>query len=225
LLLEIKSRRVCYGRAEALRNISMSIDRGKVLTLIGTNGAGKTTILRTISGMKDAVSGEIRYDDRRINGMPADKIVKLGIAHVPEGRRVFADMTVMENLEVGAYLSKDRRQITANLKRLFAHFPILKIREKQLAGSLSGGEQQMLAIARALMTMPKLLLMDEPSMGLSPLVVREVGRIISHINGTGVSIILVEQNARMALKLAHRACVLEVGSIVLEDEAKKLVGN
>jgi branched-chain amino acid transport system ATP-binding protein len=225
LLLEIKSLRVCYGRAEALRNISMSIDRGKVLTLIGTNGAGKTTILRTISGMKDAVSGEIRYDDRRINGMPADKIVKLGIAHVPEGRRVFADMTVMENLEVGAYLSKDRRQITANLKRLFAHFPILKIREKQLAGSLSGGEQQMLAIARALMTMPKLLLMDEPSMGLSPLVVREVGRIISHINGTGVSIILVEQNARMALKLAHRACVLEVGSIVLEDEAKKLVGN
>jgi branched-chain amino acid transport system ATP-binding protein len=225
LLLEVKSLRVCYGRVEALKYISIGIHKGEIVTLIGANGAGKTTTLRTISGVKDAVSGEIWCEGKRIDGMPADKIVKLGIAHIPEGRRVFADMTVMENLEVGAYLRKDKHQIPINLKELFTHFPILKVREKQLAGSLSGGEQQMLAIARALMTKPKLLLMDEPSMGLSPLLVREVGRIITEINRTGVSIILVEQNARMALKLADRAYLLEIGNIVLEDEAKKLVNN
>jgi branched-chain amino acid transport system ATP-binding protein len=225
LLLEVKSLRVCYDRAEALKCVSIRIDKGKIITLIGANGAGKTTTLRTISGVKSAVSGEIWCEGRRIDGMPADKIVRLGIAHIPEGRRVFADMTVMENLEVGAYLTKDKRQVATNLKRVFEYFPILKARKKQLAGNLSGGEQQMLAIARALMTKPKLLLMDEPSMGLSPLVVREVGRIIADINRTGVGIILVEQNARMALKLADRAYVLEIGSIVLEDEAKNLVNN
>jgi branched-chain amino acid transport system ATP-binding protein len=225
LLLEVQNLRVCYGRAVALNHIYMGIHKGEIVTLIGANGAGKTTTLRAISGVKNAVSGEIWCEGKRINGLPAEKIVKLGVAHIPEGRRVFADMTVMENLEIGAYLNKNKHQIATNLTTIFDHFPILKAREKQLAGSLSGGEQQMLAIARALMTNPKLLLMDEPSMGLSPLLVREVGRIIAGINRTGVSIILVEQNARMALKLADRAYVLEIGSIVLEDEAKNLVNH
>jgi len=222
MLLEIKDLRVHYGSAEALRGISLSVDEGAIVALIGANGAGKTTTLRTISGLKVPTSGEIWFQGRRIDGMPAHHIVKLGIAHIPEGRIVFAPMTVLDNLRMGTYLRKDRQQIAKDLDIMYEHFPVLKERRGQQAGSLSGGEQQMLAIARALMAGPKLLLMDEPSMGLSPILVEAVGNIISDINKSGISIILVEQNARMALSLANTAYVLEVGSITLGGDAKEL---
>ena len=222
MLLEIKDLRVHYGSAEALRGISLSVDEGAIVALIGANGAGKTTTLRTISGLKVPTSGEIWFQGRRIDGMPAHHIVKLGIAHIPEGRIVFAPMTVLDNLRMGTYLRKDRQQIAKDLDIMYEHFPVLKERRGQRAGSLSGGEQQMLVIARALMAGPKLLLMDEPSMGLSPILVEAVGNIISDINKSGISIILVEQNARMALSLANTAYVLEVGSITLGGDAKEL---
>jgi len=222
MLLEIKDLRVHYGSAEALRGISLSVDEGAIVALIGANGAGKTTTLRTISGLKVPTSGEIWFQGRRIDGMPAHHIVKLGIAHIPEGRIVFAPMTVLDNLRMGTYLRKDRQQIAKDLDIMYEHFPVLKERRGQQAGSLSGGEQQMLAIARALMAGPKLLLMDEPSMGLSPILVEAVGNIISDINKSGISIILVEQNARMALSLANMPYVLEVGSITLGGDAKEL---
>ena len=222
MLLEIKDLRVHYGRAEALKGISLSVDEGAIGALIGANGAGKTTTLRTISGLKVPTSGEIWFQAKRIDGMPAHDIVKLGIAHIPEGRIVFAPMTVLDNLKMGAYLRRDRHQIAKDLDSIYEHFPVLKERRWQQAGSLSGGEQQMLATARALMASPKLLLMDEPSMGLSPILVEEVGNIISDIKKTGIGIILVEQNARMALSLANKAYILEVGSIVLEGDAKGL---
>ncbi len=222
MLLEIKDLRVHYGRAEALKGISLTIDEGAIVALIGANGAGKTTTLRTISGLKAPTSGEIWFQDKKIDGMPAHRIVKLGIAHIPEGRVVFAPMTVIDNLLMGAYLFKDKYQIDKDLDNIYEHFPVLKERRKQLAGSLSGGEQQMLAIGRALMGRPKLLLMDEPSLGLSPILVEEVGNIIRDINRTGIGIILVEQNARIALELANKAYVLEVGSITLKGDAKEL---
>jgi len=225
MLLEIKDLKVHYGRAEALKGISLSVDEGEIVALIGANGAGKTTTLRTISGLKGPTSGEIWFQGKRIDGMPAHDIVKLGIAHIPEGRIVFAPMTVLDNLRMGAYLRKDKHQIARDLDIMYEHFPVLKERRKQLSGSLSGGEQQMLVIARALMASPKLLLMDEPSMGLSPILVEQVGNIISDINKIGIGIILVEQNARMALSLANKAYILEVGSITLEGDAKELAND
>lgn len=225
MLLEIKDLRVHYGKAEALKGISLSVDEGAIVALIGANGAGKTTTLRTMSGLKVPTSGEIWFQDKRIDGMPAHAIVKLGIGHIPEGRIVMAPMTVLDNLKLGAYLRKDKHQIARDLDIMYERFPVLKERHKQLAGSLSGGEQQMLAIARALMTRPKLLLMDEPSMGLSPILVEQVGNIIRDINEGGIGIILVEQNARMALGLANKAYILEVGSITLEGDAKELAND
>ena len=225
MLLEIKDLKVHYGRAEALKGISLSVDEGAIVALVGANGAGKTTTLRAISGLKGPTSGEIWFQGERIDGMPAHDIVKLGIAHIPEGRIVFAPMTVLDNLRMGAYLRKDKHQIARDLDIMYEHFPVLKERRKQLSGSLSGGEQQMLVIARALMASPKLLLMDEPSMGLSPILVEQVGNIISDINKTGIGIILVEQNARMALSLANKAYILEVGSITLEGDAKELAND
>lgn len=225
MLLEMKNVRVMYGKAEALKNISIEAAGGEIVTLIGSNGAGKTTTLRVICGLKALITGEIYFRTRRINGMLPHDIVKMGIAHVPEGRRVFSAMTVRENLELGAYLRKDKHKIAEDLENIYRSFPVLKERDKQMAGSLSGGEQQMLAMGRALMTSPTLLLLDEPSLGLSPLLVREVASIIININRSGVSIILIEQNARMALKLAHKAYILEVGKIVLQGKAKDLAND
>jgi len=225
MLLEMKNVRVTYGKAEALRNVSIEAEIGEIVALIGSNGAGKTTTLRAICGLKALHSGEIWFRDRKINGMMPHDIVKMGIALVPEGRRVFGTMTVRENLELGAYLRKDKQKMAEDLENIYRSFPVLKERQKQTAGSLSGGEQQMLAIGRALMAGPSLLLLDEPSLGLSPLLVREVARIIRNINRGGVSIILIEQNARMALRVAYKAYILEVGNIVLQGNAKDLVND
>jgi len=222
LLLEVKDLRVRYGSAEAIKGCSMNIKEGEIIALIGANGAGKTTTLRAISGLIMPSGGEIRFQDNRIDRAPAHNIVKLGIAHSPEGRIVFAPMTVLENIKLGAYRRKDKDQIAQDIEVMYEHFPILKTRARQLAGSLSGGEQQMLAIARALMASPRLLLLDEPSMGLSPKITEELGNIIRNINQGGVSILLVEQNARMALKMADRAYILEVGKIVMEGDADEL---
>jgi len=225
MLLEISDLNVHYGKAQAIKRVSMGVDEGKIITLIGANGAGKTTILRTISGLKKPTSGDIKFEGKSIVGLSLHEVVRLGIAHVPEGRRVFATMTVFENLQMGAYLRKDKRGIVEDLERIYEHFPVLKARRGQPAGSLSGGEQQMLATTRALMATPKLLLMDEPSMGLSPILVEEVGKIIQDINHDGISIILVEQNARMALNTAHYCYVLEVGNITMQGTGKELSSN
>jgi branched-chain amino acid transport system ATP-binding protein len=225
MLLEMRDVVVRYGKATALQGVSMDIPKGEIVTLIGSNGAGKTTTLRAISGLNIPNSGEIRFQGRLINGAEPHEIVRMGIAHVPEGRRVFGPMTVEENLELGAFLRKDRLGMTQDFDRMYESFPRLKERRRQAAGSLSGGEQQMLAIARALMSSPKVLLLDEPSLGLSPILVREVGRIISRINGQGVTVILIEQNARMALRLAHRAYILELGKIILQGNARELADN
>jgi branched-chain amino acid transport system ATP-binding protein len=222
-LLQVKELRVHYGKAEALKGVSIQVSRGSIITLIGANGSGKTSMMRAISGLKRLSSGEVWFQGGRIDGMGPHKIVRLGIAHIPEGRRVILPLTVLENMEIGAYLRKDKKEIADSLEKIYGHFPVLKERRKQVAGSLSGGEQQMLATARALMTNPRLLLMDEPSLGLSPLLVEEVGKIINNIHKEGVGIILVEQNAHMALKLAQRAYVLEVGNVVLEGDAADLI--
>jgi branched-chain amino acid transport system ATP-binding protein len=225
LFLQVNNISVRYGKAEALRNVSMRVDKGEVVSLIGSNGAGKTTTLKSISGLVPYYGGEILFQDKRLNGVAPHDIVKMGIAHVPEGRRVFSSMTVMENLELGAYLRNDRASVARDMDRVYMSFPVLSDRAKQKAGSLSGGEQQMLAIARALMTSPSVLLLDEPSLGLSPKLVRQVARIVSDINSQGVTIILIEQNARMALRLSHRAYILELGQIILEGNAKKLIND
>lgn len=217
--------KVFYERVEALKGVSLSMASGRIITLIGANGAGKSTVLRAISGLINIAQGEIRFQQKKINGLSPQEIVRLGIAHVPEGRRVFPYMSVRENLLLGAFRRRDRLQIQADLEKVFAHFPVLKERRNQPAGSLSGGEQQMLAIGRALMSHPQLLLLDEPSLGLAPLIVREVGRIIQDINRQQVGIILVEQNAQMALRLAQKGYVLERGSIILEGEASTLLNN
>lgn len=224
-MLTVRDLRVHYGKAEALKGISIEIDEGEIITLVGANGAGKTTTLKTISGLKKPTSGSIWFQGRRIDGLPPHQVARLGIAHIPEGRRVLAPMTVLENLEMGAYLRRDRREIAKQLENVYRHFPVLREKAKQRAGSLSGGEQQMLAIARALMGQPKLLLMDEPSLGLSPILVDEVANIIRDINQAGVSIILVEQNAQMALSLANRAYVLEVGEVILSGQARELIND
>ena len=225
MLLDVKDITVYYHKVAAVRNISMGVDEGGIITLIGANGAGKTTTLRAISGLKHPTTGEIWFDGKRIDRLPPEKINEAGIAQVPEGRRVFPQMTVMENLSMGAFLRKDTGAMNRDLEMVFRHFPILKEREKQAAGTLSGGEQQMLAMARALMSAPKLILMDEPSLGLSPILCMEIAKIIKDIHGEGRTIVLVEQNARLALALAERAYVLETGNIVLHGDAKELREN
>ena len=221
----LRNLRVFYGRVEALKGISLEVDQGAIVTLIGANGAGKSTALRTISGLVHPASGEIIFQGKRIDSLSPQDVVRGGIAHVPEGRRVFPFMTARENLNMGAFRRKDKEEIRKNLEGVFDHFPVLRERRNQRAGSLSGGEQQMLAIGRALMSQPTLLLLDEPSLGLAPLMVKEVGRIIGQINQRQVGIILVEQNAHMALRIAHKGYVLETGSIALEGPASDLIDN
>ena len=221
-MLQIKDIDVYYGNIQALRGISLEVNEGEIVTLIGANGAGKSTLLKTISGLLKPKKGSIEYLNSNIDGKPAQSIVKAGISHVPEGRRVFANMTVEENLELGAYLRKDRDGIKKDLAHVYELFPRLLERRKQLSGTLSGGEQQMLAMGRALMSKPKLIILDEPSMGLAPLMVKNIFNIIEMVNKEGVTVLLVEQNANMALSVADRAYVLETGSIVLAGTAKEL---
>lgn len=225
MLLNVKDITVHYQKVDAVRNISFEVQEGEIVTLIGSNGAGKTTTLRTISGLKHPTTGEIWFKDQRIDLLAPEKINKTGIAQVPENRRVFPYMTVAENLEMGAFLRKDGNGIQRDLEGVFTHFPILKSRQKQLAGTMSGGEQQMLAMGRALMSNPKLLLLDEPSLGLSPIMCLEIAKIIRNIHKEGRTIILVEQNARLALALAQKGYVLETGNIVLEGDARELREN
>jgi branched-chain amino acid transport system ATP-binding protein len=225
MLFEVKNLTVHYHKVAAVQDISIQVDTGEIVTLIGANGAGKSTTLRTISGLKKGTSGEIWFDGERIDHLPADQIIGRGIAHVPEGRRVFPDLTVMENLYTGAYLRRDKAEIEKDLKKVTQRFPRLLERAGQLAKTMSGGEQQMIAIGRALMSRPKLLMMDEPSLGLAPIVVQEIGKIIKDINQSGVPVILVEQNAEMALKLARHAYVLETGRVALSGLAADLRDN
>ncbi len=224
-MLVLDSVGVSYGAVRALQSVSLTISAGEIVTLIGANGAGKSTTLRAISGLAPAHTGRITLEGRDITALPADKIVKLGIGHSPEGRRVFANMTVRENLELGAYTRRDRAGIKDDFDRALSLFPRLRERLGQSAGTLSGGEQQMLAMGRALMARPKLLLLDEPSLGLAPFLVRDIFQIIRDINASGTTVLLVEQNAHMALGVAHRGYVLETGAIVLADEAKALLAN
>ena len=221
-MLKVNNIDVYYGNIHALKNVSLEVNEGEIVTLIGANGAGKTTLLKTLSGLLKPKHGTILYNKQQIGGKPAQTIVKNGVVHVPEGRRVFSNMTVEENLDLGAYLRKDRDGIKKDLNHVFELFPILKERRKQMAGTLSGGEQQMLAIGRAIMSKPKLLLLDEPSMGLAPLIVQQIFEIIQAINKEGTTILLVEQNAHMALSIADRAYVIETGKIVLSGTAKEL---
>ncbi len=226
MFFEVKDIVVHYERTIALKGISLQAGEGEIITLIGANGAGKSTALRTISGLQPLTAGEIWFDGKKISGWPPHEIVSLGIAHVPEGRHVFPYMTVGENLFMGAYLRKGKTEVRQDLERIYAHFPRLKERLKQEAGKLSGGEQQMLTMGRALMAAPRLLLLDEPSLGLSPILVREIAKAILEINAKRkVSIILVEQNARMALKLSSVGHVLETGKIVLSGPSQDLLKN
>ena len=222
-MLEIKDLKVSYGMIQAIKGISFEVNKGEVIALIGANGAGKTTILHTITGLLNADSGSVTYEGKDITRMPGHKIVSMGIAHVPEGRRVFANMTVLQNLKLGAYTRKDKAEIAETLEMVYTRFPRLKERKNQLAGTLSGGEQQMLAMARALMSKPKLIMMDEPSMGLSPILVEQIFSIISELRESGVTILLVEQNANKALKITDRAYVLETGKITLSGTGRELL--
>lgn len=222
-MLEIKNLNVHYGVIHAIKGISLTVNDGEIVTLIGANGAGKTTTLRTISGLKKPTSGEILLNGVNITNTTAQERVKMGISHVPEGRRVFPTMTVLENLELGAYLRRDKDGITKDLNMVYERFPILSDRKKQAAGTLSGGEQQMLAIGRALMSRPKILFLDEPSMGLAPLLVQEIFNIIKEINSAGTTILLIEQNASMALQIANNAYVIETGKIVLSGTGAELM--
>ncbi len=225
MLLEVNDLNVYYGAIHALQGISFTVNEGEIVTLIGANGAGKSTTLRTVSGLIRPRRGSISFKGQDITLTAAEQIVKLGISQVPEGRKIFAPLTVEENLEMGAFTRDDPVEIRKSMERVFASFPRLKERINQLGGTLSGGEQQMLATGRGLMSRPSLLLLDEPSMGLSPILVEEIFRIIQEINSQGTSILLVEQNALMALSIAHRAYVLETGRIVLEGSAKELREN
>jgi branched-chain amino acid transport system ATP-binding protein len=222
-MLEVKNLRVHYGTVEAVKGVSLQVSAGTIVSLIGANGAGKTTSLRALTGLVKPSGGELRFENASLIGLAPHQIVGLGIAHVPEGRRLFPKMTVFENLRMGAYLRTSKTDVAATLEMIYQHFPILQERERQRAGLLSGGEQQMLAIARALMSRPKLLLLDEPSMGLSPIMTAEIGRIIRQINALDVSIILVEQNAMLALTLAQYGYVLETGSLVMQGNAQQLL--
>lgn len=224
-MLKIKDLHVSYGGIKALRGINIEVPDGKIVTLIGANGAGKSTLLRTISGLVKAESGSILLDDEELIGKQINKICESGIALSPEGRRVFADLTVMENLRIGAYLRNDKKEIEKDLEWVFNLFPRLKERSWQYAGTLSGGEQQMLAVGRALMSRPKILMLDEPSLGLAPLIVQQIFNIIREINNTGVTVLLIEQNANMALKTADIAYVIETGEIVLSGSGTQVLEN
>ena len=224
-MLEVNDINVYYGAIHAIKGISLTVDEGEIVTLIGANGAGKSTTLRTISGLLKPKTGTINFLGKNIAGMPAHKIVREGISQVPEGRRIFAEMSVLENLELGAFTRNDSDEIKKDMEMVFRRFPRLKERISQQAGTLSGGEQQMLAMGRALMSRPKLLLLDEPSMGLAPLLIREIFSIIVDINKTGTTVLLVEQNANMALSIANRAYVLETGRITLSGDAKELAAS
>lgn len=224
-MLEVKNIDVYYGAIHALKQLSLEIEQGSIVTLIGANGAGKTTTLKTISGLLRPKRGEVIFKGEEISKLPPEKVVEKGISQVPEGRRVFSSLTVLENLELGAYLRKDKKGIAEDMENVFFRFPRLKERRKQLAGTLSGGEQQMLAIGRALMARPELLLMDEPSMGLAPLLVKEIFEIIKDINKKGTTILLVEQNANIALSIADKAYVLETGEIALQGPARELINS
>ena len=222
-MLEIKDLEVCYGVIRAIKGVSFEVNQGDVIALIGANGAGKTTILHTITGLIPAKSGSILFEGKELTKTPAHKIVSMGMAHVPEGRRVFAQLSVLENLKLGAYTRKDKAEITKSLKMVYERFPRLEERKNQVAGTLSGGEQQMLAMGRALMSNPRIILMDEPSMGLSPLLVSEIFDIIKVISEGGTTVLLVEQNAKKALSIADRAYVLETGTITLSGKASDLI--
>lgn len=224
-ILEVRGLEVYYGVIQAIKGISFDVDQGEIIALIGANGAGKTTTLQTITGLIPSKSGTIVYEGQDITKMPGHKLVYKGIAHVPEGRRVFAQRTVLENLKLGAYSRNDKTEMEETLKMVYGRFPRLEERKNQLAGTLSGGEQQMLAMGRALMSHPKLIVLDEPSMGLSPIYVNEIFDIIRKVNQDGVTVLLVEQNAKKALSIAHRAYVLETGSIVLSGNAKELMND
>lgn len=224
-MLKVRELNVYYDAIHALKDVSFEVSEGEIVTLIGANGAGKTSILHTVSGLIRAKSGKILFMEKEIQHTEAHEILKMGLAQVPEGRRIFAQMTVLENLEMGAYARKDRENIASGLERVFQSFPRLKERRKQLAGTLSGGEQQMLAMGRAMMSLPKLMMMDEPSMGLSPILVEEIFSIILEINRGGTTVLLVEQNAQMALSIADRAYVMETGRIVKSGEAKALLND
>ena len=222
-MLEVKELRVRYGTVEAVKGLSFHVSAGAIVSLIGANGAGKTTSLRALTGLVKPSAGEVRFENASLIGLAPHDIVRLGIALVPEGRRLFPKMTVLENLRMGAYLQTRKADVASTLEMIYQHFPILRDRGRQRAGSLSGGEQQMLAIARALMNRPKLLLLDEPSMGLSPIMTAEIGKIIRQINALNVSIILVEQNAMLALTLAQYGYVLETGTLMLQGKAEELL--
>ncbi|PLS18453.1 ABC transporter ATP-binding protein [Bacillus sp. M6-12] len=224
-MLKVENINVFYGNIQAIRDVSIEVNEGEIVTLIGANGAGKSTLLKTVSGLLKPKQGQILYEGKSINGKPAQSIVKQGISHVPEGRRIFANMSVEENLELGAFLRKDKAGIREDMEKVYELFPRMRERLKQQAGTLSGGEQQMLAMGRALMARPRLLLLDEPSMGLAPLLVKTIFRIIEEINKTGTTILLVEQNANLALSIAHRAYVVETGRIVLSGSAEELTAS
>ncbi|MET3794994.1 branched-chain amino acid transport system ATP-binding protein [Aquamicrobium terrae] len=225
MLLEVRNLHVHYQKVAALKGVSLQVPSGGIVTIIGANGAGKSTTLRAISGLAKPSNGEIHFEGQRIDNLPAEKIVARGIAHVPEGRRIFSDLTVEENLRIGAFLRKDKAKIESDIEDIFQRFPRLRERRTQWARTLSGGEQQMVAIGRALMSGPKLLLLDEPSMGLSPVMVQEMARIVSNIAETGVPVVLVEQNAGLALRLASYAYVLEIGTVAVEGRSADLKAN
>ncbi|HKJ50078.1 MAG TPA: ABC transporter ATP-binding protein [Gammaproteobacteria bacterium] len=225
MLLQVKDIHVHYGPVAAVKGITLEVDEADFVALIGSNGAGKSTTLRTISGLEQPTAGSILFDGEAIDRLSADRIVRLGVAHVPEGRRIFKDLTVVENLRLGAFTRDDQKAIDADLEKLFDVFPRLRERQHQMARTMSGGEQQMVAIARALMSRPRMLLLDEPSLGLAPLIVQEIARILIDINRDGVAVVLVEQNAELALELARHGYVLETGNIALEGEASTLMDN
>ena len=224
-MLKLSNLKVNYGMIQAIKGISFKVEEGEIIALIGANGAGKTTTLHTVSGLLKAREGSILFNGKELTKTQPHKIVEMGMAHVPEGRRIFQQLTVYENLILGAYTRSDKKEIAENLEMIYKRFPRLEERKKQIAGTLSGGEQQMLAMGRALMSNPKIVLMDEPSMGLSPLLVSEIFDIIQSINKSGTTVLLVEQNAKKALSIANRAYVLETGKIVLEGDAKELMNN
>ena len=224
-MLTIKDLEVYYGVIQAIKGVSFEVNQGEVIALIGANGAGKTTILHTITGLIAPKNGSVLFEGKELTKMPAHKIVSLGMAHVPEGRRVFSDLSVYENLRMGAYTRRDKNEIEQTMEKVYERFPRLKERRNQMAGTLSGGEQQMLAMGRALMSKPKIILMDEPSMGLSPIMVNEIFSIIQEVSDGGTTVLLVEQNAKKALAIADRGYVLETGNIVLEGKASDLLDN
>ena len=224
-MLEIKDLQVYYGMIQAIKGVSFEVNQGEVIALIGANGAGKTTILHTITGLLSPKAGSVYFEGTDITKIPAHKIVSMGMAHVPEGRRVFAELSVLQNLKMGAYTRKDKEEIAQTLRTVYDRFPRLEERQNQMAGTLSGGEQQMLAMGRALMSHPKIILMDEPSMGLSPIFVNEIFDIIEQVSKSGTTVLLVEQNAKKALSIADRAYVLETGNIVLEGNAQDLLND